>query len=80
MTTPTDFLRSIVSSGRKIGDHVKEFDRIFAKIKTYYVNEDIKREDELEQRREEMARLLMRQELSRNPTKVKPEAMKPNNV
>lgn len=57
---------------------MKEFDRIFAKIKTYYVNEDIKREEELEQRREELAKILLKHELSKNPYKIKPEQMKIN--
>ena len=44
LTTPTDFLRTMVAQGKKINNHLKEFNSIFAKIKTFYVNEDIKRE------------------------------------
>jgi hypothetical protein len=51
-TTPTDFLRTIVAQKKKITDHTREFEQIFAKIRTYYVSEDIKREQELEVRRE----------------------------
>ena len=41
MTTPTDFLRTMVSQKKNIQEHLKEFNSIYAKIKSFYVNEDI---------------------------------------
>jgi hypothetical protein len=63
MPTPVDFLRTVVLSGKNINNHKKQFDAIYNKIAQYYINEDIKREEELERRREELARLVARNEL-----------------
>ena len=58
--TPTDYLRNIVRSGKRIEDYKKKFDAIYNKIAKHYIEEDMKREEELERRREEMARLVAR--------------------
>ena len=71
LTSPSDYLRSVVSSGKRSlvkdakdeKDPEEEFNSIYAKIKTYYVQEDIKREAYLEMRREELARLVAEQKL-----------------
>lgn len=65
LTSPSDYLRSVVSSGSRFltDDGEYEFNAIYAKIKTYYVQEDIKREAYLEMRREELARLVADQKL-----------------
>jgi len=58
LTTPSDFLRLVVSKGLDMGQHMKTFEEIYAAIKTRYVEEGIKKELELEVRREELARAL----------------------
>jgi len=58
LTTPSDFLRFIKSRNLNLQDHLKQFNEIYAEIKTKYVEEGIKREIELEVRREELARVL----------------------
>jgi len=59
LTSPSDFLRSIVKSNNlDFKEHMKRFNEIYAEIKTKYVEEGIKREMELEARREELARVL----------------------
>ena len=45
-----------MSSKLDITQHIKAFEKIYAQIKTKYVDEGIKREIELEARREELAR------------------------
>jgi hypothetical protein len=37
MMSPSDFLREVVANKANIYDHLKEFNDIYAKIKTYYV-------------------------------------------
>ena len=71
-TSPSDFLREVVIRGFKLEDHKREFERIYARIKSKYVDEDMDRERELDRRREEKTRLL---EKARSATKVKPEQM-----
>jgi hypothetical protein len=56
LTSPSDFLRFVVSKKLNIAEHLKTFDKIYAELKTKYVEEGIKREAELELRREELAR------------------------
>ena len=41
LTSPTDFLRNIVKNKLQIYNHIAEFNEIYAKIKTYYVEEDM---------------------------------------
>ena len=58
LTTPSDFLRLVVSKGLDMREHMKTFEEIYDAIKTRYVEEGIKKEMELEVRREELARAL----------------------
>lgn len=55
--------RSLVKDAKDKKDPEEEFNSIYAKIKTYYVQIDIKREAYLEMRREELARLVAEQKL-----------------
>ena len=50
--SPADFLRELVNLGKRIQNHTVEFDKIYAKIKTHYVNESIEKERKLKVRRE----------------------------
>ena len=56
--SPSDFLREKVNKKKNINKYHSEFDKIYAKIKTHYVEEDIKREAYLDHRREELAKML----------------------
>ena len=58
LTSPSDFLRYIVSCKLDLQEHIKTFDEIYSKLKTKYVEEGIKRENYLEARREELSRVL----------------------
>ena len=44
LTSPSDFLRTIVGKKMNILEHTEEFDEIYGKIRTDIVNKDIKRE------------------------------------
>ncbi|TNV86438.1 hypothetical protein FGO68_gene8067 [Halteria grandinella] len=64
MTSPVDQLRWMVTqrfTPEALQAQLRHFNDIYAKIKTYYVAEDMKREEVLEQRREELARLMKEQ-------------------
>jgi hypothetical protein len=54
-TSPSDYLRKIVSRNLNIEQYKKEFDDIFAVLKTRFVKEDLEREKELQKRRELLA-------------------------
>lgn len=71
-TSPSDFLRTIVSRKLKVEDHEEEFNAIYSEIRTKIVKEDVQQEIELEQRREQMAAYLERQLGSK--AKIKPLA------
>jgi hypothetical protein len=58
LTTPSDFLRKAVNKKVPVKDIVKRFDEIYAKIKTYYVREDVEKEKANEKKREQLARLV----------------------
>lgn len=69
-TSPTDFLRKIVSRKLNLEDYKEEFDKLFKELKTEFVTNDLNREQDLERRRE-----LLAQEVNKKMTtlKVKPE-------
>ena len=58
LTSPSDYLREVVNRKLPVKDIIKRFDEIYAKIKTYYVREDVEKEKANEKRREELARLV----------------------
>jgi hypothetical protein len=58
LTTPSDFLREAVNNKVPVKDIVRRFDEIYAKIKTYYVREDVEKEKANEKKREQLARLV----------------------
>jgi hypothetical protein len=58
ITSPSDFLRYIVSNKLDIHQNLEKFNEIYGKIKTYYVGEDMKKERELEEKRDRMALLM----------------------
>ena len=67
-TSPADFLRALVQrrdlSAEGLQRKLRKFGEIYAKIKSYYVAEDIKHEEQLERRREELARLVLEQKMT----------------
>ena len=69
LTTPSDFLRLVVSKGLDMQAHMKTFEEIYAAIKTKYVEEGIKKELELEVRREELAKALAFQQQQKQAEK-----------
>lgn len=77
LTNPTDFLRTINSQGKKIDQHQREFQQIHQAIQSHYINEDIKREAELEQRRERIAALLLQTQQREQRAKVRDEEANP---
>lgn len=58
LVSPSDFLRNIVSEKLSLQAALPIFEKIYAKIKTQYVEESIRHESELEKRREELERLV----------------------
>lgn len=72
LTTPACFLRNVVSKKQDIDAVKPQFDEIFNKIRHYYIQQDVKREDFLEKRREELARIVTLKKAS-SVQKVKPE-------
>lgn len=58
LVSPSDFLRNIVSEKLSLQAALPIFEKIYAKIKTQYVEESIRHESELEKRREEIERLM----------------------
>ena len=70
--SPSDFLRDLIKNKLKLEDHIHEFEHIFARIKTYYIKQDIKREVQLDKRREEIAKMVEKAK-GNNASKVKPE-------
>lgn len=58
LTSPSDYLRTVVNRSESISLKTKEFHQIFSKIKTHYVVEDMKKEEQLEKRRDELAKLV----------------------
>jgi hypothetical protein len=59
-TSPSDFLRKVVSRKEDIQLKEDEFNHIYGKIRTQIVKEDMAREQELERRRELLAQYLER--------------------
>jgi len=61
-TSPPDFLRALVQkkglSAEEMQEELIKFEKLAAETKTHYLGKDIKREGQLEKRREELARLV----------------------
>lgn len=51
-TSPADFLRSIINKRKDITKHENKLKKIFEKVKIWQIEEDLKREKWLEQRRQ----------------------------
>lgn len=68
-TNPSDQLREAVNTGTPLSSIMGRFEAIYAKLKTQFVQEEIDREKELEQRREEIARLMADQKLTQTMKK-----------
>ncbi len=49
---PGDFLRKLIANGKSINTHAEEFQNIYGKIKTRYVDVDIEREVKVEEKRD----------------------------
>ena len=72
--SPTDFLRGLVRQGEDPARHRSAFEKLYAKIQQYYLEEGFKREAFLERRREYLARMVAQAEARHAITaKVKPE-------
>jgi len=56
-TTPSDYLRQIVKAGESYEENQDEFKRIYKERRDHYLRKDMKREEMLEQKREELAKL-----------------------
>lgn len=59
-TSPSDYLRYLVSNKMNVDEHEEGFKQIIGKIKTKIVKEDMERERELERRRELLAAYMER--------------------
>lgn len=61
-TSPPDFLRALVQkrdlTAEEMQREIAEFERLAAETKTHYLGLDIKREEQLEKRREQLAKLV----------------------
>ena len=74
LPSPPNYLRETVSCKLPLEDRIYEFESIYREIKGKYIDEDLKREEELEKRREQLAKLL--EDKTQSMTKVKPEQFK----
>jgi hypothetical protein len=64
MTTPSDLLRELASTKAPFETVRARFDAIYQVIQKQIIKESLQRENELEKRREELARLLKEQKVA----------------